>query len=284
MTARTHRLPLPRTVLEWRGPGLVGVLNVTPDSFSETRPLPTTAEAVAAGLRLRDEGAIIVDVGGESTRPGAANVPEREELARVIGVVEALAAAGVIVSIDTRKAAVAAAALRAGAQLVNDVGGLRDPAMLEACLAAGAPAVIMHMLGEPATMQLGPSYADVVAEVEEYLLAKAEAALTAGLPAVVIDPGLGFGKDLSHNLALLRATGELASHCHLVMVGASRKSFVGRLTGVTDAAARLPGTLAAHLWAAAAGAALLRVHDVAAHVQALAVWRALATDREEAAA
>lgn len=282
MTVAHHTLPLPRGALSWRGAGLVGVLNVTPDSFSESGRQPTTAEAVAAGLRLRDEGALIVDVGGESTRPGAASVPLGEELARVVDVIEGLTAAGVVVSVDTRKPEVAAAALEAGAQLVNDVGGLRDAAMLEACAAAGAPAVAMHMQGEPATMQRAPRYADVVGEVEAFLLERAAAALAAGVPAVVIDPGLGFGKELGHNLALVRATGRLAAHGHPVMVGASRKSFIGRVTGVAEPAARLPGTLAVHLWAAAAGAALLRVHDVAAHAQALAAWAAVLGEGEAA--
>lgn len=268
-------LDLPGGRLSWSAPGLVGIVNVTPDSFSAGGARMTHEGAVSLGLRLRDEGALIVDVGGESTRPGAAPVAEVEELDRVVGVVQALAQEGVIVSVDTRKAAVAKAALAVGASIVNDVGGLRDDALLDVCAEARAPVIVMHMQGEPATMQLAPRYDDVVAEVSEFLLRQAELAAAAGVPGVVIDPGIGFGKDLGHNLTLLRATRELARHGYPVMIGASRKAFIGRLTGVSDPTLRLPGTLAAHLFAAMNGAALLRVHDVAAHAQALAVMRAL---------
>ncbi len=275
-----HALDLPSGRLEWRAPGLVGIVNVTPDSFSGAGSYSNTEQAVSAGLRLRDECAIMIDVGGESTRPGAESVAEEEELRRVLGVVEGLAAAGVVVSVDTRKPAVAAAALDAGAALINDVGGLQDAAMRAACAAAGAPAIIMHMQGEPTTMQDAPSYTDVVSEVEEFLLRQARAAAAAGVRDVVLDPGIGFGKNVHHNLALLRATKRLASLGYPVMVGVSRKGFIGRLSGETDPLARLPGTLAGHLWAAAGGAALLRVHDVAAHAQALAVWGAIASEME----
>ncbi|MBX3140082.1 MAG: dihydropteroate synthase [Trueperaceae bacterium] len=277
-----HRLPFRRplpdgsTALEWRGAALMGIVNVTPDSFSDAGETFAAEAAVAAGLRLREEGALILDVGGESTRPGALPVSPEEEARRVLPVVAELVAAGAVVSIDTRKAEVAAAALAAGAAIVNDVGGLRDPAMLAVCAAAGAPVVIMHMQGEPRTMQAAPAYADVVAEVEELLLRRARLAEAAGLPGVVLDPGIGFGKDLGHNLALLRATPRLAGLGHPLMVGASRKAFIGRLAGGVGPGSRLPGTLAAHLAAAAGGAALLRVHDVAAHAQALAVAAAVA--------
>jgi len=264
-----------RGSLDWRGAALVGVLNVTPDSFSDAGEHAGTAAAVAAGLRLQGEGALIVDVGGESTRPGATGVDEREELRRVLRVVEALAGEGVVVSIDTRKPRVAAAALEAGAAIVNDVGGLTDPDMARVCADAGAPAVVVHMRGEPRTMQAAPEYLDVVGEVEAFLVERAGSALAAGVPSVVIDPGIGFGKNLDHNLALLRATDRLAAHALPLMVGASRKSFIGRITGEELPAARVPGSLGAHLWAAANGAALLRVHDVAAHAQALAVWSAI---------
>lgn len=286
-TGAWHRLrfrrPLPdgRTELEWRGAALMGVVNVTPDSFSDGGRTFSTAAAVAAGLRMREEGALVLDVGGESTRPGAAPVGPGEEARRVLPVIEALAAAGAVVSVDTRKAEVAAAALAAGAAVVNDVGGLRDPAMLAACAAAGAPAIVMHMQGEPRTMQAAPRYGDVVAEVEAFLLEQARRAAAAGVPSVVLDPGIGFGKDLDHNLDLLRATARLAGHGHPLLVGASRKAFIGRLAGGVGPESRLPGTLAAHLVAAAAGAALLRVHDVAAHAQALAVATALATGPAE---
>lgn len=262
--------------LTWRGPGLVGIVNVTPDSFSDAGTAVSIDGAIAAGLRFADEGALLVDVGGESTRPGADPVAAATELGRVVPVVEALAAAGVLVSIDTRKPAVAAEALAAGARIVNDVGGLRDPDMTAVCAAAGAPVIIMHMQGEPATMQDAPSYVDVVAEVRAYLDAAADSALAAGVPSVIIDPGIGFGKTVAHNLALLAATGVLASSGREVLIGASRKGFIGRIAGVPRPADRLGGTLAVHLHAARAGAALLRVHDVSQHRQALAVAAALA--------
>ena len=263
-------------VLRWRGPALVGILNVTPDSFSDGGRLPTAGAAIEFGLSLREQGALVVDVGGESTRPGAAEVGADEESERILPVIEALAAAGVMLSVDTRKPAVARLALSAGARIVNDVGGLRDPEMIEVCAAAGAPAVIMHMLGEPGTMQDEPRYQDVVGEVSAFLLAAARRALEAGVPDVLIDPGIGFGKTVEHNLALIRATPTLAASGHGLLVGASRKRFIGSLTGVTVAAERLGGTLAAHLFAAGRGAAMLRVHDVAAHKQALAVAASLA--------
>ncbi len=279
--AREHRLrfadPLPGggSELRWRGPALVGILNVTPDSFSDGGRHAALDDAVAQGLRLHGEGAILVDVGGESTRPGAAPVSEAEELRRVVPVIERLAGAGVLLSIDTRKPAVARRALAAGARVVNDVGGLSDAAMREVCAAAGAPAVVMHMQGEPATMQLEPRYDDVLAEVSEFLEGAAEAALNAGVPDVVLDPGIGFGKTLEHNLTLLKGLDWLTARGRPVMVGASRKGFLGRLTGVSEARERLAATLAVHLDAARHGAALLRVHDVAAHRQALAVAAAL---------
>jgi len=279
--AAEHVLRFPRTLpggateLRWRGAALMGVVNVTPDSFSDGGATYAAEAAVAAGLRLAAEGALIVDVGGESTRPGAAAVDADEELARVLPVVAALAERGVVVSVDTRKPLVAERALAAGAALVNDVSGLRDPRMVAVCAAAGAPAVIVHMRGEPATMQQDPRYDDVVADVGAYLAAAAGRALDAGVPSVVLDAGIGFGKTVEHNLALLHATPRLAALGHPVLVGASRKSFLGRLAGVPEPKDRLAATLAAHLHAARRGAALLRVHDVAAHRQALAVAAAL---------
>lgn len=264
-----------RRELIWHGPALMGVVNVTPDSFSDGGDSYDHQRAVTIGLQHAAEGAMIVDVGGESTRPGAAPVSAAEELRRVLPVVQALSEAGVVVSIDTRKAEVAKAALASGAALVNDVGGLRDERMIEVCAAAGAPAVVMHMQGEPATMQTAPHYDDVVAEVSAYLSSTAAAALAQGLPDLLIDPGIGFGKSLQHNLTLLRRLPELTNLGHGVLVGASRKALIGALSGETDPKNRLPGTVTLHLHAAQAGAALLRVHDVAAHQQALSVWRAL---------
>lgn len=264
-----------RSELTWSGPALMGVVNVTPDSFSDGGDTFDPQRAVAAGLDQVEAGALIVDVGGESTRPGAAQVSLAEELRRVLPVVRALAAAGVLVSIDTRKPAVAEAALAAGAALVNDVGGLRDERMIAVCAAAGAPAVVMHMQGEPATMQVEPRYHDVVAEVSSYLSAAAAAALNAGMPDVLIDPGIGFGKNVNHNLELLRNLEELTGLGHALILGVSRKALIGFLSGEAEPRQRLPGTLALNLHAANAGAALLRVHDVAAHQQALSVWRVL---------
>ncbi len=270
-----RRLPGGRSELRWRGPALMGIVNVTPDSFSDGGTRFDTARAVAAGIRMREEGALVIDVGGESTRPGARSVPADEELRRVEPVVGALAEAGVIVSIDSRKPEVVEAALAVGAHLINDVGGLRLPRMREVAAAAGAPVVIMHMQGEPETMQAAPHYDDVVSEVGAYLRDTAEAALKGGVPDVLLDPGLGFGKSVAHNLTLLRRLDELCAGDRPVLVGASRKGTIGQLAGEPDPTKRLPGTLVLHLRAAAAGAAMLRVHDVAEHAQALAVWSAL---------
>jgi dihydropteroate synthase len=282
-----HRLsarrPLPgaerdgeRWTLRWRGPALMGVVNVTPDSFSDGGRLAGPEAARAAAEAMVAAGARIVDVGAESTRPGATPVDPQEERRRLLPVVEALAEAGtVVVSVDTRRPEVAREALAAGAHLVNDVGGLRDPAMRSVCAEAGAPAVAMHMRGEPATMQDDPRYDDVVAEVDAFLRARAEAAEADGVPSVIVDPGWGFGKRDRHNLALLHGLPRLAAAGRPVLLGASRKGTLGRWTGEPDPARRDPASLAVHLEAARLGAALLRVHDVAGHAQALAVRRAL---------
>ena len=271
-----RRLPDGSTALRWRGPALMGIVNVTPDSFSDGGHLVALDDAVESGLRLAAEGAMVVDVGGESTRPGAESVAAAEELRRVVPVIEVLASRGLLLSIDTRKPAVAAAALAAGARIVNDVGGLRDEEMTALCAREGAPVVITHMQGEPATMQAAPHYTDVVTEVSNYLRAASERALGAGVPDVLIDPGIGFGKTVAHNLALLQATGRLAALGRGVLVGASRKGFLDKIARVPRPADRLGGSLAAHLAAARLGAAMLRVHDVEQHRQALAVEAALA--------
>jgi dihydropteroate synthase len=259
--------------LAWAGTAVMGVVNVTPDSFSGGS-FPDPRAAIDHARRLADEGALVVDVGGESTRPGSEAVPLDVELARVLPVVAALAAShDVVISVDTRKPDVARRAVAAGAHLVNDVGGLRDPAMLEAVADVGVPVVVMHMQGEPATMQRNPTYVDVVAEVRDELHRRARQALVAGVPSVMVDPGIGFGKRTEHNLALLRALPELAPYP--VLVGASRKGLVNALADVPSPGDRLPGSLAIHLWAALHGAAMVRVHDVGAHVQALRVLDAL---------
>jgi dihydropteroate synthase len=261
---------------------VMGVVNVTPDSFSDGGAFLDREAAVAHAARLVDEGADIVDVGGESTRPGAEPVAVEDEIARVVPVIEGIRAArpGVVISIDTRRSEVAEPALEAGAAIVNDVSGGRDPAMFGLVRDAGAGVVLMHMGGEPATMQDDPRYGDVVGEVHEYLRERVEAAVFAGLETdrLAIDPGIGFGKDLEHNLALLRALPTFGDLDAAIVVGASRKRFLGTLTGVDDPADRLEASLAAAVWSAVAGADVVRVHDVAATVRALQVADAIARD------
>ncbi len=246
----------------------MGVLNVTPDSFFDGGRYFDRARAVARGEQMAAEGADIVDVGGESSRPGAHGVPLEEELRRVVPVVRALAP-GVRVSIDTMKPEVAAAALEAGATLVNDV----SCRLADLAAASGAGLVVMHMRGTPETMQDDPRYGDVVGEVSGYLDTAVERARALGVAEVYADPGIGFGKTLEHNLAILRALPALVARHGAVLVGASRKSFIGRLLARPGEAPlppdeRLEGSLAAAVWAMAAGAAIVRVHDVAATVQA----------------
>lgn len=258
---------------------VMGVVNVTPDSFSDGGRFTEREAAVAQAARLADEGADIVDVGGESTRPGADPVSIDEELARAVPVIEGLRAARpeAVISIDTRRAVVAAAAIEAGAAIVNDVCAGRDPEMLPLVAEAGAGLVLMHMLGDPATMQNEPRYDDVVAEVQEFLRERIEAAIFAGVASesLAIDPGIGFGKDLEHNLALLRGVSTFAHLGAAVVIGVSRKRFIGALTGVEDPADRVDGSVAAASWCAANGADVVRVHDVAATVRALRVTDAI---------
>jgi len=239
----------------------MGVLNVTPDSFSDGGRWLDTGAAVAHGRAMVDEGADVVDVGGESTRPGAAAVPADEELRRVLPVVEALAP-HVRVSIDTRKAAVATAALAAGATLVNDVSATLAPV----AAAGGAGWVAMHMKGEPRTMQQSPTYDDVVAEVKAFLVERAAAS---GVDEVWIDPGIGFGKTLEHNLLLLRHLADLVATGYPVVIGTSRKSFLGRLTGGAGVDDRVEASVATAAWAVSQGAAMVRVHDVRETVAAV---------------
>src|SRR5688572_11785882 len=247
-------------------PLVMGVLNVTPDSFSDGGRYLDQAAAVARGHELVAEGADVVDVGGESTRPGAELVPEAEELHRVLPVVEALAP-HVRVSVDTRKRAVAEAAVAAGATLVNDVSA----SLHEVAAAAGVGWVAMHMRGEPATMQDDPRYDDVVAEVRAYLVARAEAAVAAGVEEVWIDPGIGFGKTAAHNLTLLARLGELVSAGFPVVVGTSRKGFLGALLDGAPVDDRLEGSVATATWAMWQGARMVRAHDVRATVHAAQV-------------
>jgi dihydropteroate synthase len=242
----------------------MGVLNVTPDSFSDGGRWIDPERAVARGLEMVAEGADVVDVGGESTRPGAEPVDEAEERRRVLPVVAALAPS-VRVSVDTRKAEVAEAAVAAGATLVNDVSASLWPV----AAGTGVGWVAMHMRGEPRTMQHDMHYDDVVAEVRAFLLARVELARSAGVEEIWIDPGIGFGKTAAHNLSLLRRLGDLVAGGHPVLVGASRKAFLGALLGGAPVDDRLEGSLAVAVWAASAGAAMVRVHDVAPTVQAL---------------
>ena len=259
-------------------PLVMGVVNVTPDSFSDGGEFAEPAAAIVHGLALLDQGADIIDVGGESTRPGASATTIEKERRRVLPVVEALAGRGAKVSIDTRQSTVMRDAIAAGASIVNDVTALAgDPDSLDVVARSNVAAILMHMHGEPATMQAAPAYDDVVGEVEAFLAARLAIAEAAGIPRahLAIDPGIGFGKTLDHNLLLLRATRRLKRLGVAVVVGVSRKSFIARLSKGEPPKQRLAGSLAAALAALARGADVLRVHDVAASVQAIAVWRAI---------
>ena len=259
-------------------PLVMGIVNVTPDSFSDGGEFEDPANAVAHGERLIAQGAAILDVGGESTRPGSDPVGIAEELARVRPVIARLSAEGVPISVDTRNPEVARACVDAGASIVNDISGFIDPEMLDVAVSTSCGVVVMHMAGEPRTMQAAPHYDDVVAEVGGFLLAQAVALEAAGVSRdrIVLDPGIGFGKTLGHNLQLLRALPRLADLGYPLLVGASRKRFIGEISGVDDPKARLGGSLAAAIESARAGVSVLRVHDVEATVQALAVSRAIA--------
>jgi dihydropteroate synthase len=264
-----HTLSLERVLL-------MGIVNVTPDSFSDGGRFLAVDDAVEHVVRLVAEGADIVDIGGESTRPGAHAVSVDDELRRILPVVERVVALGVPISIDTRHAAVAEAAIDAGAVMINDVSGLRDRAMRAVAVCHQIPVVVMHMpTDDPATMQLHTDYGDVVRDVCRFLVEQTERALADGVPQVIVDPGIGFGKTAAQNLEIVRRLHEIAELGHPVLVGASRKRFIGDLTAVDDPADRLAGTLAVHLAAVARGANLLRVHDVAAHRQALDVWESI---------
>jgi dihydropteroate synthase len=256
-------------------PLIMGVVNVTPDSFSDGGAFLDADAAVEHGLRLVDEGADILDLGGESTRPGAEPVGAGEELRRVLPVIERLAGEGrARLSIDTTKVGVARAALDAGATLVNDVSALRfDPGMAGLVAETGAGCCLMHMLGEPRTMQVDPRYDDVVSDVKAFLEERLAFAVSEGIDEqrVWLDPGIGFGKTVEHNLELLRRLGEIVAIGRPVVVGTSRKSFLGKLAGGRDEGERLPGTIATNVIALERGARVFRVHDVAPNADALAV-------------
>jgi dihydropteroate synthase len=264
-------------LLDLSQPVVMGVVNVTPDSFSDGGRFLSVEAAVEHGVRLAEEGAALIDVGGESTRPGAEPVGAEVELERVIPVIERLrAATTAIISVDTSKAEVMRAASAAGAGLINDVRALREPGTLAAAAASGCAVCLMHMQGEPRTMQRAPSYADVVGEVRAFLAGRVAESLAAGLAPerLAVDPGFGFGKTLEHNLTLLRRLGELAADGPPVLVGLSRKSMLGTLTG-RAAGERVYGSVALAVIAALNGARIIRAHDVAATVEALTVTAAV---------
>ncbi|GGF16915.1 dihydropteroate synthase [Aliidongia dinghuensis] len=275
------RLRAPRPA--WAGlalerPHVMGIVNVTPDSFSDGGEHAGTAAAIAHGLALRAAGAAILDVGGESTRPGAADVPAEAEIERVVPVIRGLVAEGALVSVDTRRAPVMAAALKAGAVILNDIEALQQPGTLALAADAGAPVALMHMQGEPRTMQSDPHYDVAALDVFDWLEARVEATIAAGLPRdrILVDPGIGFGKSLAHNLELLSALGLAHTLGTGILLGVSRKSFIGKIDGTTDPKRRLGGSLAAALDGWARGAQIVRVHDVAETAQALAVANAIA--------
>jgi dihydropteroate synthase len=255
---------------------VLGIVNVTPNSFSDGGRFLDASHAIAHGVALVAEGADLVDVGGESTRPGAEAVPAEEELRRVIPVVAALVREGVAVSVDTMKPEVMRAAIDAGCAVVNDVNAFRAPGAIEAVARGGVGVIAMHMQGTPTTMQQAPHYEDVVAEVASYLHERAQALEAGGVARddIVIDPGFGFGKTLEHNLALFRSLPALAALGYPLLAGVSRKRMIGEITG-RALAERATGSVAAALLAVQNGASLVRVHDVRETVDALRVWRAI---------
>ncbi len=257
-------------------PLLMGIVNVTPDSFSDGGRYFDPARAIAHARQLVEEGADILDIGGESSRPGAQPVSADEELGRVLPVVEALAGLGVPLSVDTVKPEVMRRSVAAGAAIINDIAALQAPGALEAAAASGAAVCLMHMQGEPRTMQANPRYGDVVAEVRCFLAQRVAAAEAAGIAAerIIVDPGFGFGKRLEHNLALLQRLGQLRGLGAGVLAGLSRKSMLGEITG-RKVSLRDTASVVAALLAARNGARILRVHDVTAMRDALAVWQAV---------
>ncbi len=275
----TPQLDCAGRVLKLDRPQVMGIVNVTPDSFSDGGAHDTTDAAVAHALKLVEEGADLLDIGGESTRPGADEVSLEEELRRVIPVIERLASqTSLPISIDTSKPEVMRAAVAAGAGMINDVYALRREGALEAAAGLGVPVVLMHMLGEPRSMQQSPEYDDVVGEVHRFLAERLFAAEMSGIAKknLLVDPGFGFGKNTAHNLVLLSQLQRFTELGVPVLAGLSRKRTIGELTGREVAQDRMAGSVAAHLIAAQRGAMILRVHDVAATVDALKVWNAVA--------
>ena len=271
------RLVFPTRILDLANPVAMGIVNVTPDSLSDGGQFSSAETAVSHGLRMAEEGAVILDVGGESTRPGAAPVSARDEIGRVVPVIRRLAeSAAVPVSVDTSKPEVIEAAVAAGASMVNDVRALRADGALQAAAAAAVPVCLMHMQGEPGTMQASPTYRNVVEEVFAFLAERMEACLAAGIDEerIAVDPGFGFGKTLEHNLILMRGLGRLLDLGRPLLVGLSRKSMIGKLLD-RPVDNRLWGSLALAVMAAERGARILRVHDVAPTVDALKIAAAV---------
>lgn len=263
-----------------RTPLVMGVLNVTPDSFSDGGRFASVDAAVTHARAMAEAGADLIDIGGESTRPGSARVESAEQIRRVVPVIEALAKAdlGCVLSIDTTLTTVAEAALDAGAGVINDIsGGSEDEGMLALAARRKEPIVLMHKQGEPATMQVAPHYRNVVEEVEAYLVSRARAAVEAGVAKhrIILDPGIGFGKTVEHNLALLRDLGRLAGCGYPLLLGTSRKGFLGRITGEIEPGERLWSTAGSVAWCVANGAGMVRVHDVEAMVKVVRVISAI---------
>jgi len=282
VTERLEVLSAPRPAFAGVGmdtPRLMGIVNVTPDSFSDGGDFAESETAVAQARRLADEGAAFVDIGGESTRPGSDPVSLEDERARVMPVLEGLSDLSAPVSIDTRKAAIMTEAAAKGARLINDVSGLiHDPDALSAAAQTGLPVILMHAHGDPKTMQDAPRYDDVLLEVYDFLAARIDAAVAAGIAKerIAVDPGIGFGKTLEHNLTLLNGLSLFHGLGVPVLVGASRKRFIGTLDDEPEAKKRVPGSIAAAIVAASQGVQILRVHDVRETRQALRVWRSAA--------
>ncbi len=259
-------------------PLIVGILNVTPDSFSDGGRFLDPGDAIEHALVLAAQGADIVDVGGESTRPGAQPVDPRDEIRRVIPVIAAAVGHGVLISVDTRHPDVAREALAVGAHMINDVSGLRDPAMRRVAAEYDVPTVVMHMpVDDPATMQRHAVYDDVVAQVVDFLAASAETARRDGISQIIVDPGLGFGKTTAQNVEIIRHLDRVVDLGYPVLIGASRKRMIGELAGIAEPRNRDAGSLAVHLKAISNGARLVRTHDVAGHKQALDVWNTFGT-------
>jgi dihydropteroate synthase len=258
-------------------PYLMGVLNVTPDSFSDSGKFFSVDDAVSHGLRMMEDGADFIDVGGESSRPGSEPISADEETRRVMPVIEALVREGAVVSIDTYKPEVAYAAVKGGAKIVNDIMGFQNPLMRDVVVSHQVTAVVMHMQGTPQNMQDNPKYENVVREVKDFLQAQAKLLEQEGIEKenIWIDPGIGFGKTLEHNLLLLRSVHDIATLGYPVLVGVSRKSFIGKLIDEPVPEKRLTGSISAGIYALTHGASILRVHDVREAKQALDVWFAL---------